>query len=83
MTGRVQGVGFRFFAEEKAQKAQLTGWIRNLQDGSVECEVEGPREAIEQFIEELKKGPPLARVDHLDVAWGPSAHRFSAFETRF
>ena len=82
MTGRVQGVGFRFFVKERARTFQLTGWVRNLPDGRVVCEVEGSRETVERFIDALRKGPPLSRVDHVAVSWGPGSDQFSAFEIR-
>ena len=69
VSGRVQGVGFRYFTQEKAEAQGLKGWVRNCPDHSVEAEASGPKEAIETWIEQLKQGPPLARVDHLAVAW--------------
>lgn len=83
VTGRVQGVGFRYFAEESARKSRLTGWVRNLPNGHVECEVEGPKDAIEQFVDDLRKGPPLSRVEHVQISWGSFADRFTGFEIRF
>ena len=48
--GRVQGVGFRYYAVQKANQLGLTGWVKNLYDGSVEMEVEGQEELIDQLI---------------------------------
>lgn len=48
--GRVQGVGFRYYAVQKANQLELTGWVKNLYDGSVEMEVEGQEEVIDQLI---------------------------------
>ena len=48
--GRVQGVGFRYYAVQKANQLELTGWVKNLYDGSVEMEVEGQEELIDQLI---------------------------------
>ncbi|MDR0330886.1 MAG: acylphosphatase [Chitinispirillales bacterium] len=64
-SGRVQGVGYRFFARDSAQALGLSGWVRNTHGGGVEVEVEGEPGAIDKFIEGLRQGPPLSRV--LDV----------------
>lgn len=64
--GRVQGVGFRWFAREAAERLGLSGWVKNLPDGDVETEAEGPPEALARFTAELKSGPPYARVDGVE-----------------
>ncbi len=69
VAGRVQGVAYRAFAREVASRAGLRGGVRNLDDGRVEVEVEGERAAVEAILEALRTGPPLARVDRLDVQW--------------
>lgn len=66
--GRVQGVGFRFFAERAARELGLGGWVRNLPDGSVETFAEGADEAVGRYIEKLRRGPLASRVDAVDVA---------------
>ena len=63
MTGRVQGVGFRWFARETAEALGVAGWARNREDGAVELEVEGEAGAVESFVARLKDGNPSARVD--------------------
>jgi len=63
VTGRVQGVAFRYFAWQVAQRLGLGGWVRNCQDGSVEGYAAGATEALADFRRELEKGPTLARVD--------------------
>jgi acylphosphatase len=65
VSGRVQGVGFRYFTRDSARALGLSGWVRNVRGGGVEVEVEGGRVVIDRFIEELRQGPPLSRV--LDV----------------
>jgi len=62
VSGQVQGVGFRFFAEETARREALTGFVRNLDDGRVEALVEGDADAVTRFERALHSGPPLARV---------------------
>ncbi len=65
--GRVQGVGFRWFARETAASLNLTGWVRNREDGSVETEAQGMQEAIDEFIKRLKTGNPAAQVDLIET----------------
>lgn len=62
VSGRVQGVGYRYFARRAAVRLGLVGWVQNLPDGTVEAVVEGPGEALAAFAAELRKGPPLASV---------------------
>ncbi|NUM53071.1 MAG: acylphosphatase [Candidatus Hydrogenedentes bacterium] len=76
--GRVQGVGFRYAAYRKAQELGLAGWVRNLGDGSVEAELDGARALLEAFLAWCREGPPLARVQTVDVTW--SVPRFSHTE---
>ena len=63
VNGRVQGVGFRWFAAELAGELGLSGWARNRDDGSVEIEVEGEDRALDEFVRRLRDGNPAARVD--------------------
>lgn len=67
VSGRVQGVGFRAFAQRQADRLGVDGWVRNLPDGRVEALAAGEDEAVEAFIEAVRKGPVLARVSGLDV----------------
>lgn len=67
VSGRVQGVGFRFFAERAAKKAGVVGWVRNLPDGRVETVVEGSDDAVERYLGELRKGPLGSRVTDVAV----------------
>jgi acylphosphatase len=67
LSGRVQGVGFRFFAERAARREGLRGWVRNLADGRVEAEVEGEAEAVDRFEGQLRHGPTGARVEQVEV----------------
>jgi acylphosphatase len=67
--GDVQGVGFRFFAERQARRLGLDGWVRNRYDGAVEVEAEGSNAALEQFLNDLRRGPRAARVQDVKVSW--------------
>lgn len=62
VTGRVQGVGYRWFARETARSLGVVGWTRNMPDGSVVLEVMAPRHVIARFVAELQTGPPAAGV---------------------
>ena len=66
--GRVQNVGFRYFAFKTARMLNLSGFVRNELDGSVYIEVEGDEPNIRSFVKALEKGPSWARVDKLDVS---------------
>ena len=78
VSGRVQGVFFRAWTREQAQRLGVAGWVRNCADGSVEALVEGKESAIEEMIAAMRLGPPAASVRALDCeAVAPSgAHSF-------
>lgn len=67
--GRVQGVGYRFFAQRVAVSLGLRGYVRNLPGGEVEIVAQGPREALEAFLRRLWEGPYGARVDDVAARW--------------
>ena len=67
VSGRVQGVGFRYFAADAARREGLAGSVRNLDDGCVEAVAEGEVEAVERFERALRQGPSRARVEHVRV----------------
>jgi acylphosphatase len=81
--GLVQGVGYRHYARQKAQAYGITGYVMNLRDGKVRVRAEGPRNGMEEYIRELEKGPPLARVTNLTVTWWPFTGRYRDFGIRF
>ena len=81
--GRVQGVGYRDYAQRHAERLGLAGYVMNLSDGRVRARAEGPREVIEAFVRALEKGPPLSKVDTVSVRWMPSSGRFAGLDVRF
>ncbi|MBS3061981.1 MAG: acylphosphatase [Candidatus Diapherotrites archaeon] len=81
--GRVQGVGYRFFVSSAANRNKLTGFVRNVPDGSVEIVAVGEKEKLNDFLAMLEKGTWLARVDHVVSDWMESYESFSKFEIRF
>ncbi|MFQ5801086.1 MAG: acylphosphatase [Candidatus Hydrothermarchaeales archaeon] len=83
VSGRVQGVFYRAFAREKATSHGVRGGVRNLPDGRVEAILEGERKDIEEVIEELKVGPPYARVDEVEVEFEEYRNEFRDFQVRY
>ena len=83
VSGRVQGVAYRFLAEKYAGRMGITGWARNLPDGRVEVLAEGSAENIEAFLERLREGPRMARVDGFDVRREVSTGEFHDFQVVF
>jgi acylphosphatase len=67
VSGRVQGVGFRFFAERAARAAGVKGWVRNLPDGRVETVAEGEEKAVARYLEQIGRGPFGGSVSGVDV----------------
>ncbi len=79
VSGRVQGVFFRDHTQRWASSLGLAGWVRNLGDGRVEAVAEGEKEKIEDLIGYLKQGPPVARVEDVEVSWEEPKGEFSDF----
>ncbi len=67
ITGRVQGVGFRWFTVQAAERRGVVGWVENRRDGSVSGEAQGSSEALADLINELRQGPGFSRVDDVAV----------------
>ncbi|MEO8256587.1 MAG: acylphosphatase [Acidobacteriota bacterium] len=82
ISGRVQGVGFRYFTEAAAVREGLDGWVRNLPDGRVEIDVEGEAEAMERFEHKVSHGPSGARVSGVHVDDTVPHRRDSGFNVR-
>jgi len=83
ISGRVQGVFFRYTSKELAEQLGVTGWIRNLPDGRVEAVVEGDEDKVEEMLEFFHKGPPLARVDKVEVIEEEYKGEFKDFKIRY
>jgi acylphosphatase len=80
--GRVQGVGFRYFAQAAATRYGLVGWVRNRYDGSVEILAEGPENAFDAFIKVIKQGPSASHVQKIDIQWQTPLGKFHSFAIR-
>jgi acylphosphatase len=81
--GIVQGVNFRYYTQREAQKRNLTGWVRNLADGSVGAVFEGEEEEVEAMIQWCRHGPPSARVTELIVQPEEYRGEFQTFFVKF
>ncbi len=81
--GVVQGVGYRFFAIQKAREYGITGYVQNLPDGSVLVVAEGGRGMLNDFIKELKIGPRAARVTRVDVKFSEKERGYKNFSVKF
>jgi acylphosphatase len=77
--GRVQGVGFRAHVDYFARQLGVGGWVRNVGKDTVEAIAEGRRVLILQFIEVVKEGPRMARVDETRLEWEPATGEFNDF----
>jgi len=83
ITGRVQGVGFRWSTQSKAASLGLQGWVRNRSDGSVETEFEGGEESVARMREWCARGPSGAEVRDVDELEPTDAPAYSTFEIRY
>jgi acylphosphatase len=82
VSGRVQGVGFRWFVLEAASAENVTGWVRNTPDGDVEIVAEGDAESVERFERAVRRGPARAQVDDVATDILAPTGRFPTFTTR-
>lgn len=80
VSGDVQGVGFRAFVGQQARTLRLSGWVRNLLDGSVALEAEGQREALEALAQHLHRGPPGSIVAQVRLVWSAAQGWDRGFE---
>jgi len=81
--GRVQGVCYRAFTRDIASQLELSGWVRNLDNGNVEALFEGSKEDIERAITHCHKGPPGARVEDVGVMWEDYRGDLQGFQIRY
>jgi acylphosphatase len=80
VSGRVQGVGFRYFAQDVALRVGATGWVRNLPDGRVEAHVEGEVEAVTRVEAAMRRGPRGARVQTVNVDVEDASGLYDTFD---
>ena len=78
VSGRVQGVGYRYFVQGRAIELGLSGYVKNLPNGDVELEAEGPRPKVDRLLSHLHEGPPISRVDNLVISDLPAQSETAA-----
>ena len=83
VSGRVQGVGYRYSVCNNARRMELTGWVKNLLSDEVEIEVEGPKGLVETFIQELWTGNSWATVRNVEVNWDRYRGKYNGFNITF
>lgn len=81
--GRVQAVGFRAFVHQNAVQIGVTGWVRNVGHDTVEAVAEGSKNQLEQFIQVVKRGPSISRVDDSREEWEGATGEFESFKMKF
>ena len=79
ISGDVQGVGFRFFAQRVAARHQVVGFVKNLDDGRVEALAEGPAQSVDAFKDELVTGPRYSSVNHFEEIMVEPTGTYSSF----
>ncbi|HEX2792189.1 MAG TPA: acylphosphatase [Candidatus Paceibacterota bacterium] len=79
VSGRVQMVMYRDFAQRKASGLKLSGWVKNLPDGTVRVVAEGPRERLDAYLAKLKKGSLLSKVEQVVPSWSPATGELKKF----
>lgn len=79
ISGQVQGIGLRFWTTKQATELNLTGFVKNLEDGRVEAAFEGEKEKIEKIIELIGEGPMLAQIDDVKIFWERHQGEFRDF----
>ena len=82
VTGHVQGVFYRVWAQGQARELGVDGWIRNCPDGSVEAFIAGDEDCVHRMIERMRRGPANARVDDVEVEEAGAVERSGRFEVR-
>ncbi len=83
VSGRVQMVMYRDFAQRKARGLKLTGEVQNLKDGTVRVVAEGTRENLERYLAKLHGGPLLAHVEHVAPVWSAATGSYTSFEITY
>lgn len=83
ITGRVQGVGFRYFVQQRAAEFNIKGWVKNERDGSVLVRAQGEEKDVETFLEHLRIGPSMARVLKVEKSKIPELEDFTDFRIRY
>ncbi|MGD8553229.1 MAG: acylphosphatase [Anaerolineales bacterium] len=82
VSGRVQGVSFRYYTVQEAESVGVEGWVRNLWDGRVEAIFEGEEDAVQHMVRWVQHGPSSAQVDSFELDWQEPVGEFDSFRVR-
>jgi acylphosphatase len=83
VSGRVQGVGYRYFVRDAAFRRNIRGWVKNNPDGTVSLVATGEKEALEAFLDDIRaKGDPFIRVKEISCEWTEATQEWQGFEIR-
>ena len=83
ISGQVQGVGFRYFVTSSAERFNITGYVRNLDTGGVELEVEGEKKEIYKFLLSIRVGPTNSHITNFQTEWKPYQEKYDTFFVKF
>lgn len=83
VSGKVQGVGYRYFSQMKAVQYEVTGWVRNLSDSSVEIVAVGNKDQLNAFIEDLRRGNPFSVIEDIQVTECDVTETFRSFTIKY
>jgi acylphosphatase len=83
VSGKVQGVGFRYFSQMKAVQYGITGWAKNLADGSVEIVASGSKDQLDPFIEDLRVGNPFSKINHIEITESGITEDYHSFTIKY
>jgi len=82
-SGRVQGIGFRYTAQNIAENLGVYGWVKNLEDGRVEIAAEGEEKNLKEFLDKILKGPLGRYIKDMELSWETPTSEFNDFDVRF
>lgn len=83
VSGKVQGVGYRYFAQMKAVQFGITGWVKNRSDGAVEMVTTGTKENLDLFIDEIRRGNPFSTVDQIEISEISTGEKYQSFTIKY
>jgi len=83
VTGKVQGVGYRYFAQMKAVQFGITGWVKNRSDGAVEMVTTGTKENLDLFIQEIRRGNPFSTVEQIEISEISTVEKYQSFTIKY
>jgi acylphosphatase len=83
VSGKVQGVGYRYFSQMKAVQYEVTGWVKNLSDNAVEITAIGTRDQLDPFIKDLRIGTPFSTIDNIEIIEQETVEKYHSFTIKY